>query len=160
MAEKYNLKIRINIVIFHCFIIILVTSRKRFIVVKMTFNLKRTNETGFTYDMHVMHVYLNNICFFFVLRQIFHPTTSNRHSHKNFHNVSWVENSSNCLNRDLNFYMLYKVYIINLHVILRINNLFENELLCKFKAYYFFFLDQIITELKVLFFRQKSCFIP
>jgi hypothetical protein len=65
VAGKYNLKIRINIVIFHCFIIILVTSRKRFIVVKMTFNLKRTNETRFTYDMHVMHVYFNNICFFF-----------------------------------------------------------------------------------------------
>jgi len=61
-TEDYNLKIWINIVIFHRFIIILVTTRERFIVVKMTFNLKQTNETPFTYDTHVMYFYLNNIC--------------------------------------------------------------------------------------------------
>lgn len=66
-------------VVFHCFIIILVTSRKRFIVVKMTFNLKnnikKANETCIAYDTHVMHVYLNNVCFF--LFNYFSPTTDN-----------------------------------------------------------------------------------
>lgn len=61
MVDEHNLKIRINFVTFYCFVIILVTSRKHSIAVKMTFNLKQTNETEFTYDTHVMHVYLNNI---------------------------------------------------------------------------------------------------
>lgn len=64
----FKKKIRFGTVVFHCFIIILVTSRKRFIVVKMTFNLKnnikKANETCIAYDTHVMHVYLNNVCFF------------------------------------------------------------------------------------------------
>lgn len=77
-VEEYNLKkIRINIVIFHCFIIILVTSSKRFIVVEMTFNLQnitktKTNATRFAYDTHVMHVYLNNILYFSLL--LFFPS--------------------------------------------------------------------------------------
>jgi len=67
-VEERDLKIRINIVIFHCFIIILVTSKKkkiRFNVVKMAFNLKQTNETWFTYDTHIMLVSLNIYTIFF-----------------------------------------------------------------------------------------------
>lgn len=71
MFAAENLKIRINLVIFHYFIIILVTSRKRFIVVKMTFNLKLTDGTWFTYDTHIMHVNWNNICMFVYLLLLF-----------------------------------------------------------------------------------------